>query len=644
MRSRLVATLPMFVVLATFAAASEAWVASAVLAIGAVVSVVFAARVPAGKLAQRITLLLVVIFVSTSGETLLDRPALAGNQILHPIWGTVALVLLGLALVRRAFAAPEGGARGDFVLLAIALAASGERRVGHAYTVVVVVFLVTALAATRADGDPGLGFRRLEAHAPFRLGVLLALTAAGAAAALLLLPVLQELTQRRIEQLVFADRARSGFTGAVRVGIHPRILESDEIVMRVYGPHTDYLRGAVFDQFDGATWRLARGPRPRAVTTLRGRVEGPQVNELRMIGDGTDRDRGLRYFVPLGARHVGTERGGALADPMGTLRPLAGAPPTPLFFEVGTGLGELEIAPPGAQDLDVPPPLAAALERLVRAWTEGATTPRAKLARIEATLNRDYQYSLDADPPDGKHSREPVILRFLLQGKKGHCEYFATAMVLLARSAGIPARVVAGYRVVETNAVGGYDVVRERNAHAWVEAWVDGAGWQTFEPTPASPASEARRSPTAGALLDLVAATWDRMLEALGRARLRDLLTVLAGFVVLFALVRAARAWRERGRVALPSPFASEPPLPCLERLERALASRGAARAPSESLEGWAARLRATEFADVAAPLADYCALRYGGVGDARGVTEALDACAARVVGTRVRTSRTAVR
>ena len=172
--------------------------------------------------------------------------------------------------------------------------------------------------------------------------------------------------------------------------------------------------------------------------------------------------------------------------------------------------------------------------------------------------------------------------------------------------------------------------MREKNAHSWVEAWIDGEGWRTFEPTPPSDASLRRATPGARAFFDWIAASWDRTLEAIGRASLRDLMLVLAAFVALFALVRSIRARRDRARRAA-GQFVADRPLPCLDRLERVLATRGAERAPSEPLERWAARLRDTAFADAAAPIARYCALRYGGVGDERGVAEALDAYAATI-------------
>ena len=75
---------------------------------------------------------------------------------------------------------------------------------------------------------------------------------------------------------------------------------------------------------------------------------------------------------------------------------------------------------------------------------------------------------------------------FLFRTRRGHCEFFATAMVVMLRSQGIPARFVTGFLGGEENAFEGYYVVRQSNAHAWVEAWFPDRGWQVFDPTPAS--------------------------------------------------------------------------------------------------------------------------------------------------------------
>ncbi|MBB6430473.1 transglutaminase TgpA family protein [Algisphaera agarilytica] len=97
-------------------------------------------------------------------------------------------------------------------------------------------------------------------------------------------------------------------------------------------------------------------------------------------------------------------------------------------------------------------------------------------------LRARYAYDL-ANPPARKG--EDPLISFLFETRRGHCELFASGLAALCRSIGIPARVITGFRASEFNALGGYYVVRQSNAHAWTE--VDGGpgiGWRTFDATP----------------------------------------------------------------------------------------------------------------------------------------------------------------
>lgn len=84
------------------------------------------------------------------------------------------------------------------------------------------------------------------------------------------------------------------------------------------------------------------------------------------------------------------------------------------------------------------------------------------------------------------------IENFLFENKRGHCEFFATAMVLMCQSVGIQARLVSGYHGGEYNEAGGFFRVRQKDAHAWVEVYLQGRGWATFDPTPAASAADRR--------------------------------------------------------------------------------------------------------------------------------------------------------
>lgn len=102
------------------------------------------------------------------------------------------------------------------------------------------------------------------------------------------------------------------------------------------------------------------------------------------------------------------------------------------------------------------------------------------------TFSGRFQYSLNATFDDA--SLDPVE-DFLINRRSGHCEYFASACALLLQAAGVPARVVNGYKGYEQNSVSGRFEVKQKHAHAWVEAFVDGH-WETLDPTPAAAREE----------------------------------------------------------------------------------------------------------------------------------------------------------
>ena len=79
------------------------------------------------------------------------------------------------------------------------------------------------------------------------------------------------------------------------------------------------------------------------------------------------------------------------------------------------------------------------------------------------------------------------LANFLFARRKGHCEYFASSMAVMLRSLGIPARLATGFQSGVYNPVSDLWLMRASDAHSWVEAWIPGYGWKTFDPTPADP-------------------------------------------------------------------------------------------------------------------------------------------------------------
>jgi transglutaminase-like putative cysteine protease len=120
--------------------------------------------------------------------------------------------------------------------------------------------------------------------------------------------------------------------------------------------------------------------------------------------------------------------------------------------------------------------------KLGAGWTADASSPEQRVQRgIDFLRNQRLTYTL-RPPLTGEH----VADEFLFDSKRGFCEHFAAAFVVLMRAADIPARVVTGYQGGERNPIDNTWVIRQSDAHAWAEVWLDGQGWQRVDPTAAA--------------------------------------------------------------------------------------------------------------------------------------------------------------
>ncbi len=127
------------------------------------------------------------------------------------------------------------------------------------------------------------------------------------------------------------------------------------------------------------------------------------------------------------------------------------------------------------------PQLDPRIGKLAAEITKSAHNEYDKANAIENYLRTKFGYTLQLP----RTAVKDPIANFLFVRKQGHCEYFASSMAVMLRTLGIPSRVVNGFRSDEFNDITGSYVVRAKDAHAWVEAYFPGYGWQTFDPTPA---------------------------------------------------------------------------------------------------------------------------------------------------------------
>ena len=116
---------------------------------------------------------------------------------------------------------------------------------------------------------------------------------------------------------------------------------------------------------------------------------------------------------------------------------------------------------------------------MARKWAEDYPDKRALVQQVFQFYNREFTYTLEPPPLD---LRDPYD-DFLFGTKQGFCEHYAGSFALIMRAAGIPARVVTGYQGGEVNPINNELVVRQADAHAWVEIWIEKQGWIRVDPT-----------------------------------------------------------------------------------------------------------------------------------------------------------------
>lgn len=211
----------------------------------------------------------------------------------------------------------------------------------------------------------------------------------------------------------------------------------------------------------------------------------------------------------------GPDRGGA--------RPGAGIEVGPDSGQTAEGWMEERVsAQVENATLDLSGVTPAISELAARVAGDGSTLEQAR--GIERFLTTEFEYTLDYV---GQEGVEDPLAHFLFERRQGHCEYFATAMVLMLRSRGIPARLVTGFLGGEYSPLQGYYVVRQSNAHAWVEAYLPDGGWTTFDPTPPAGRpvlSEAGWRQALAQAWDAILFRWDRYVLTYGFTDQIDLL------------------------------------------------------------------------------------------------------------------------
>jgi len=291
-----------------------------------------------------------------------------------------------------------------------------------------------------------------------------------------------------------AMTGRSGLSAQMQVGNIASLALDDNIAMRVRfegqpPPQSElYFRGPVLSDFDGREWRPLL---PR----LMSRFPPPRLGDPQLQGFGTP----LRYEVTLEPNNrpwlltldVATEppaAPGLEAAMTSELQWLASQPVVDLlryravsYVDYRHGptrralvLPEYTQLPPGFDPRTIA--LAGRLQRQNPSGNPAALVQ----AAMDMLRSGGYRYTLEPGVY-GEHTAD----EFWFDRKEGFCEHIASAFVVLMRAMNIPARVVTGYQGGQSNAIDGYFVVRQSDAHAWTEVWMQGRGWVRVDPTSA---------------------------------------------------------------------------------------------------------------------------------------------------------------
>ncbi|MBI4165323.1 MAG: hypothetical protein HY508_06265 [Acidobacteria bacterium] len=305
----------------------------------------------------------------------------------------------------------------------------------------------------------------------------------------------------------------SSFATESRLGDLEQLQLSSKVVFRVWSSRAQKLRGRIYTQFDGRAWKALAAsvqqlrPLTRAELTfdaetaewlgeIPGRtyvLPGPMFDDVpirtKIVQVGFN--PGL-LISPAGQRVVRAETSAISVDAHRTLTtPLSVSPEIYGILNQRSGdLVQSGAAPPELLAASLRPPerLDPRLAELAGRLATEANTSEDRIRHTVQFVQNQCHYSLEV----GKfHSQDPVA-EFLFEKHRGYCEYFASAAAVLLRLQGIPCRYVTGFAVQEWNRKGGHFVVREADAHAWIEAYVPGRGWVEADPTPEAEYAAAR--------------------------------------------------------------------------------------------------------------------------------------------------------
>lgn len=265
---------------------------------------------------------------------------------------------------------------------------------------------------------------------------------------------------------------------------------SNHIVARMRSDHSQYLRVRIFDIFDGMSWHASSdqsvfvGMGFDGVELMPpGAYASSELNSYEIYIESN-----IGNYIPVAAVPVKLKFPatavtmnifGQLCSPGALREGTSYAVVSQHNVLNGRLFAELDHQPLPSY-LQLPPLMDQRIGELAGKITEGATSQLAKAVALESHLRSQYKYDFNSAFISQKHT---PLSEFLFERKRGHCEYFASALSIMLRTQNISSRLVTGFSAGNRNPMTGYYDIYAIDGHAWVEAFVDNQGWVILEPT-----------------------------------------------------------------------------------------------------------------------------------------------------------------
>jgi transglutaminase-like putative cysteine protease len=396
------------------------------------------------------------------------------------------------------------------VIAFLELVAAAILSINFNFFVFLTVYLLFAMAAL-TSGEIRRSMHKAGAATTARTGLRrfhsrLGLLSAGITGGILALTaglffVLPRTADAAFSRLISHRMHLPGFSNQVSLGEIGEIKSSSRPVMHIHiwGELAGGLkwRGGALMDFDGKRWSnpsLLGEP----IRVTQGEVELAAGGEQRAAGRRINYDVNYEEISTDALFFAGTPESVRLRVPglfrvEGDAYRLGHGPPPGFHYEAYSLLEEVpERAAPRFPAPILPlqirerylrlPQLDARIAPLARNMA-GPGTDLERARSVERHLRREYGYTLQLP----ERELDDPLANFLFTRRKGHCEYFASALTVMLRTLGIPARLATGFQSGIYNSLTGLWLVRASDAHTWVEAWMPGYGWTTFDPTPPDP-------------------------------------------------------------------------------------------------------------------------------------------------------------